>query len=79
MPRITAWVHELERDALRGGVNQTFTIVRSHYAIINLEVLSEGYLDSYEDEELQKLESDVAPLSQVLVDRIEDVVLPQRG
>jgi hypothetical protein len=72
-------VHELERDALRGGVNQTFTIARSHYAIINLEVLSEGYPDSYEDEELQKLESDVAPLSQVLVDRIEDVVLPQRG
>jgi hypothetical protein len=79
MPWITAWVHELEWDALRGRVNQTFTIARSHYANINLEALSEGYPDGYEDEELEKLESDVAPLSQALANRIEDVVLPQRG
>jgi hypothetical protein len=45
---------------LRGGVNQTFANARSHYANINLEALSKGYPDGYEDEEL---ESDVAPLS----------------
>jgi hypothetical protein len=73
------WVRKLERDALRGGVNQTFTIARSHYSNINLEALSKGYPDDYEDEELEKLESDVAPLSQALADRIEDVVLPRRG
>jgi hypothetical protein len=31
-----ARVLELERHALRGEVNQTFTIARSHYANINL-------------------------------------------
>jgi hypothetical protein len=41
--------------------------------------LSEGYPNGYEDEELEKLESDVAPLSQALADGIEDMMLPQRG
>jgi hypothetical protein len=29
---ISAWVDELERDALRARVNRSFTIARSHYA-----------------------------------------------
>lgn len=73
-------VHEPERDALRPGINQTFTIGRSHYANnINLEVLSQGYPDVYEEDELEEFEVEVAPLSQNLADRIEDMVLPRRG
>lgn len=78
--QIMAWVHELERDALRARVNRSFTIARSHYAgSINLEAMSLGYPEIYEEDELEKFEEEVAPLSQALADRIESVVLPQRG
>lgn len=44
-----------------------------------MKALSLGYPDAYEEDELEELENEVAPLSQALADRIEDVVLPQRG
>lgn len=47
-------VHALERDALRAGINRTFTIARSHYAeSINLEMMSHGYAPVYNDDELK--------------------------
>ena len=40
---ITAWVRQLERNALRTGVNQSFTIAHSHYGdSIDLEAMSHG-------------------------------------
>jgi hypothetical protein len=54
-------VRELERDILRTGVNRVFGIAHSHYANINLVASSEGYLDAYEDEELDELEDEVTP------------------
>jgi len=46
---ITARVHQLERNALCAGVNQSFTIAHSHYGdIIDLEAISHGYAPSYE-------------------------------
>jgi hypothetical protein len=41
--------------------------------------MSQGYSPSYEVEELEKMEDDVAPLSQDLANKIADAVLPQRG
>ena len=77
---ITAWVHQLERNALRTGINQAFAIAHSHYAdSIDLETMSLGFAPGYEAHELDEIETVVAPLSQDLANRIEDIVLPQRG
>lgn len=71
-------VRELERDALRGGVNRAFAVARSHYGNIDLEALSLGYPDTYQDEELEKLEGEVTLFSDALADKIEGMVLPPR-
>ena len=77
---ITARVRQLERNALHTGVNQSFVIARSHYGDnIDLEAMSHGYALGYEVHELVEMEMAVAPLSQDLADRIEDIVLPWRG
>ena len=74
------WVRQLERNALRAGVNQSFAIARSHYGDnIDLETMSLGSTPGYEAHELEEIETVVAPLSQDLADRIEDIVLPRRG
>ena len=55
-------------------------IAHSHYGDnIDLETMSHGFAPSYEAHELEEMETAVAPLSQDLADRIESIVLPQRG
>ena len=77
---ITARVRQLERNALHARVNQSFMIAHSHYGdIIDLEMMSHGFAPGYEVHELEEMEAAVAPLSQDLADRIEGIVLPQRG
>ena len=77
---ITVRVHQLERDALRAGVTQSFAIARSHYVdSIDLETMSLGFAPGYEASELDEIETVVAPLSRNLADKIEDIVLPRRG
>ena len=52
-------------------------IACSHYGdSIDLETMSHGYKPGYEVHELEEMEAVAAPLSQDLVDRIEDIVLP---
>jgi hypothetical protein len=73
-------MRELERGTLQAGITHAFAIARSHYVeTINLEVMSQGYTPGYEDEDLEKMEDDVAPLSQDLANRIANVVLPKRS
>jgi len=61
---IMAWVHQLERNALRTGLNQSFVIARSHYGDnIDLETMSHGFMPGYEAHELEEMETVVAPLS----------------
>ena len=61
---IMAWVRQLERNALRAKVIQSFMIAHSHYGdIIDLETLSHGYTPGYEVHELEEMEMAVAPLS----------------
>ena len=73
-------VRQLERNALRTGVNQSFAIARSHYGDnIDLEMMSHGFVLGYEVHELEEMEAAVAFLSQDLANRIEGIVLPRRG
>ena len=68
---IIAWVRQLERNALRARVNQSFMIACSHYGDnIDLEAMSHGYAPGYEVHELEEMETAVAPLSQDPTDRI---------
>jgi hypothetical protein len=41
--------------------------------------MSQGYAPGYEVKELEKIEDDMASLSQDLVNRIANIVLPWRG
>jgi len=61
---ITARLRQLERNALRAGVNQAFAIACSHYTdSIDLETMSLGFAPGYEAHELDVIETVVAPLS----------------
>ena len=70
-------MHQLERNTLRTGVNQSFAIARSHYGeSIDLEMMSHGFVPGYEAHELEEMEIVEAPFSKDLADRIESIVLP---
>ena len=77
---IMAWVRPLKREALHARITQPFVIARSHYTdCIDLETMSLSFAPGYEDFELDKIETVVAPLTRDLADRVEDIVLPSRG
>jgi len=74
---ITAWVRQLEKEALRLGITQAFAIARSHYdESIDLEAMSLGFAPGYEASELDEIEAAVTPLAETLASKIEDMVLP---
>ena len=74
---IIARVHQLERNAICIGVNQSFAIAHSHYGdSIDLEMMSLGFTPGYEAHELDDIETAVTPLSRDLADKIEDILLP---
>ena len=61
---IMARVCQLERNAFRSGVNQSFAIARSHYGDnIDLETMSHGFAPGYEVHELEEMDAAVAHLS----------------
>ena len=73
----TAWVCQLEKEALRSGITQAFTIARSHYDDnIDLEAMSLSFAPGYEPSELDEIEVAVTPLAETLASKIEDMVLP---
>ena len=62
------------------GIIQAFAIARSHYGVnINLGAMSLGFAPGYELSELDEIEAAVTPLTESLVSKIEDMVLPQSG
>ena len=70
---------QLEEDAFHTGITQAFTIARSHYdREINLEVMSLGFVPSYEDSELDEIEKVVTPIARNLANRLKGIVLPPR-
>ena len=59
---IMSRVRQLERNALRAGINQSFTIAHSHYGDnINLETMSHGFAPGYEFHELEEMEAQWLP------------------
>ena len=61
---VTGRVGELERDALRAGIQQSFAIARSHYEDnIALDMMSQGYAPVYEEDDLVVMEAAMAPLA----------------
>ena len=44
-----------------------------------METMSLGFMPSYEASELDEIEKVVAPIARNLVEKIEEIVLPQRG
>ena len=75
----TAQVGQLEESAFHAGITQAFTVAHAHYKKeINLEVMSEGFPPTYEDDELEAIEKMVAPLAKNLVDNLKEMVLPLR-
>ena len=74
---ITARVGQLEESAFHAGITQAFTVAHAHYEKeINLEVMSEGFPPTYEDDELDAIEKVVAPLVKNLADNLKEMVLP---
>ena len=74
------WVRQLEKEALRSGITQAFTIARSHYDDnIDFEATSLGFAPGYEPSDLDAIEATVTPFAKTLASRIEDLVLPERG
>lgn len=70
-------VRDLERSALRAGINCSFVIAHSHYEdTIPLDALSSGYAPRWGEDKLAELEKEVEPLSRALEDKIEDAVPP---
>ena len=73
-------MRQLEKEALRLGITQAFTVARSHYDDnIDFEVMSLGFAPGYEPSELDEIEATVTPLAETLASKIEDMVLPRRG
>ena len=73
-------VRQLEKEALRTGITQTFTVAHSHYDDnIDFEVVSLGFTPGYEPSELDTVEAMVTPFVETLASRIEDMVRPDRG
>jgi hypothetical protein len=52
-------VHEIARLTLGFGIHHLFVIARSHYANIDLAAMSQGYVPSYTDAQLDKIKKAV--------------------
>ncbi|XP_066354846.1 uncharacterized protein [Miscanthus floridulus] len=74
-------VHERLREVLHNGVKHALAIVSSHYAGIDLEAISDGYVmaeddEEKADEELTKLVEAAEAPSATLAKLFEDEVVP---
>ena len=77
---ITAWVRQLEKEALCSGITQAFTVARLHYDDnIDFKAMSLGFAPGYEPSELDDIEATVTPFAETMPSTIEDMVLPERG
>jgi hypothetical protein len=75
--RIIDWAHEMTQNVLHFGIQQSFTIARSHYENIDLEAMGQGFTLGYKDAELDEIEKKVAAPVQNLADEIEGEVIPR--
>ena len=59
------------------SVHHTLAIACSHYINIDLLVISEGFAPGYTNTELDKIEKEAAPLTQDLVEKVGEEILPK--
>ena len=73
-------VHERLRGALHTGVKRALAVVSSHYAGVNLEAVSDGYVlaedDEEADEEVTKLMEAAEAPGTALASLFEEEVVP---
>ncbi|RLN35456.1 uncharacterized protein C2845_PM03G33080 [Panicum miliaceum] len=62
-------------QALHLGVRRAFAVAYSHYVDIDLPELSQGFASGYEEEDLEQIENDIAPLTRALAEKMEDEVV----
>jgi hypothetical protein len=63
------------KEALHLGMGHALAIFRSHYQKIDLEVLSEGYIDIL-DEELDAIDEEVLEPVKTLEAKFKEEVIP---
>jgi hypothetical protein len=63
------------KEALHLGMRRALAIFRSHYQKIDLEALSEGYVDGPE-EELDAIDEEVLEPAKILAAKFEEEVIP---
>ena len=77
---LSSRVHERLRGALHTGVKRALAIVSSHYAGIDLEAISDGYVvakdDKKAEEEVMKLEEAAEAPGTALARLFEEEVVP---
>jgi hypothetical protein len=61
------------KEALHLGMRRTLAIFRSHYQKIDLEALSEGYVDGPK-EELDAIDEEVLEPAKIMAAKFEEVV-----
>ena len=77
---LSSQVHERLRGALHTGVKRALAVVSSHYAGIDLEAVSDGYVLTEDDEEAEaevmKLEEAAEAPGTALASLFEEEVVP---
>jgi hypothetical protein len=63
------------KEALHLGMRRALAVFRSHYQKIDLEALSEGYVDGPE-EELDAIDEEVLEPTKILAAKFEEEVVP---
>jgi hypothetical protein len=63
------------KEALHLGMRRALTVFKSHYQKIDLEVLSEGYVD-IPKKELDAIDEEVLELAKTLLAKFEEEVIP---
>jgi hypothetical protein len=63
------------KEALHLGMRHALAVFRSHYQKIDLEALSEGYVDGPK-EEIDAIDEEVLEQAKILVAKFEEVVIP---
>ena len=69
------WARAHVKEALHLGVQRALAVFRSHYLRIDLEALSEGYVD-VPVEELDAIDEEVLELAKTLAAKFKEEVVP---
>jgi hypothetical protein len=75
--RIIDRAHEMTQNVIHFGIQQSFTVARSHYENIDLEAMGQVFTLGYKDAELDEIKKKAVAPVQILADQIEGEVIPK--